>query len=252
MAENEHRSINGENPGNLDVWGEKGDDAAQLRSGDEMGDEMVPSRQDWRRLLPGLLISAASLVIVLYLARPNRLVDALRIADYRLAIGGGLFTLLWLLVRGMGWRTLLQDKVTLSQTFFTLNEGYLLNNFLPLRMGEVGRAYLLGRKSGLGFWRVLSSILLERGLDMLLTVALLLGTLPFVAGVANARGAGWVGCIVCDGSLPREFHTPVRAPDFPDRVPVSPGKAGAAQFYLRAAGAHEAGTLPASGGLVPA
>jgi uncharacterized protein (TIRG00374 family) len=200
MAENEHRSINGENPGNLDVWGEKGDDAAQLRSGDAMGDEMVPSRQDWRRLLPGLLISAVSLVIVLYLARPNRLVDALRIADYRLAIGGGLFTLLWLLVRGMGWRTLLQDKVTLSQTFFTLNEGYLLNNFLPLRMGEVGRAYLLGRKSGLGFWRVLSSILLERGLDMLLTVALLLGTLPFVAGVANARGAALgIGGVVLAG-----------------------------------------------------
>src|SRR4030042_1001940 len=78
------------------------------------------------------------------------------------------------------WRRLLQDKVTRRQTFFTINEGYLLNNFLPLRLGEVGRAYLLGQNSGLGFWRVLSSILLERGLDVLLTVAMLLGALPFV------------------------------------------------------------------------
>jgi glycosyltransferase 2 family protein len=151
-------------------------------------------RQDRRasslaRMLPGLLISAASLAIVLYLAKPQRLVAALRQADLWLAIGGGVFTLLWLLVRGMAWRILLQDKVTFSQTFFTLNEGYLLNNFLPFRLGEVGRAYLLGEKSKLGFWRVLSSILIERALDVLLMAVLLLGTLPFVTGITSARGA---------------------------------------------------------------
>jgi len=146
-------------------------------------------RPDWRRLLPGLLVSIAALGIVLYLAKPGRMIDALRMADYRLVVGGGLITLVWLLVRGMAWRALLQDKVSLRQTFFALNEGYLLNNFLPLRLGEVGRAYLLGQKSGLGFWRVLSSILLERGLDVLLTVAMLLGALPFVTGMTSARGA---------------------------------------------------------------
>ena len=88
----------------------------------------------------------------------------------------------------MAWRTLLQDKVTLKQSFFTVSEGYLLNNFLPLRLGEVGRAYLLGEKSKLGFWRVLSSILIERALDVLIAAALLLGTLPFVAGFASGPG----------------------------------------------------------------
>jgi uncharacterized protein (TIRG00374 family) len=159
-------------------------------------------RQDWRRLLPGFLISAVSLAIVLYLAKPQRIVDALRQSDLRLVIGGGAFTLAWLLVRGMAWRTLLQEKVTLSQTFFTLNEGYLLNNFLPFRLGEVSRAYLLGQKSGLGFWRVLSSILIERALDVLLAASLLLGTLPFVTGVTNARGAAMgIGGIVLVGMV---------------------------------------------------
>lgn len=161
------------------------------------GEMAGASRQNLRRLLPGLLVSAVALAIVLYLAKPHRLIDALRMADYRLVIAGGLITLLWMAVRGMAWRTLLQDKVTLGQTFFTLNEGYMLNNFLPFRIGEVGRAYLLGQKSGLGFWRVLSSILIERGLDVLLSVALLLGTLPFVAGMTSARGAALgVGGIV--------------------------------------------------------
>jgi uncharacterized protein (TIRG00374 family) len=174
-----------ENPENESVFGSVG-------AGERINHASEPAptpRQDWRRLLPGLLISAAALGIVLYLAKPGRMIAALRMADYRLVVGGGLITLVWLLVRGMAWRTLLQDKVSLRQTFFTLNEGYLLNNFLPLRLGEVGRAYLLGQKSSLGFWRVLSSILLERGLDVLLTVALLLGALPFVTGVTSARGA---------------------------------------------------------------
>jgi uncharacterized protein (TIRG00374 family) len=166
------------------------------------GDVQAPPRQDWRRLLPGLVISLASLAIVLYIAKPQRLVAALRQADLRLAIGGGVFTLVWLVVRGMAWRTLLQEKVTLGQTFFTLNEGYLLNNFLPFRLGEVGRAYLLGQKSGLGFWRVLSSILIERALDVLLAAALLLGTLPFVTGMASARGAALgVGAVVLSALL---------------------------------------------------
>jgi uncharacterized protein (TIRG00374 family) len=194
MAERDARPIDEENPGNLDNSGSVAAGNTQISgssppSRPDVRGEKGGSRQDWRRLLPGLLISAASLVIVLYLAKPRRMIDALRVADYRLVLGGGLITLVWLVVRGMAWRTLLQDKVPLNQTFYTLSEGYLLNNFLPFRLGEVSRAYLLGDKSGLGFWRVLSSILIERALDVLIAAALLLGTLPFVAGVASGRGA---------------------------------------------------------------
>ncbi len=31
-----------------------------------------------------------------------------------------------------------------------MNEGYLINNFLPFRLGELGRALLLGGETGLG------------------------------------------------------------------------------------------------------
>jgi hypothetical protein len=172
----------------------------------------APARQDWRRLLPGFLISAVSLGVVFYLAKPQRMVEALRQADYRLVLSGGVITLVWLVVRAMAWRTLLQEKVTFSQSFFTLTEGYLLNNFLPFRLGEVGRAYLLGRKSGLGFWRVLSSILLERALDVLLAVALLLGTLPFVAGMTSTRGAALgMGGVVLVGMI--TLYAIARYPD---------------------------------------
>jgi uncharacterized protein (TIRG00374 family) len=104
-------------------------------------------------------------------------------------------TLGWMLVRGIAWRALLRNQASYIDVFLTLNEGYLLNNLLPLRLGELGRAFLLSRKTQirggpkLGFWQVLSTILVERALDMGMVAALLLSTLPFVAGVPWAQQA---------------------------------------------------------------
>jgi glycosyltransferase 2 family protein len=111
-----------------------------------------------------------------------------------------LTSLVWLLVRGLAWRTLLQDKASYRAVFFTLNEGYLMNNILPFRLGEVGRAFLMGRKSRLGFWQVLSSILIERSLDLALAAGLVLITIPFVVGAQWAlQGAVISGVVVLAG-----------------------------------------------------
>lgn len=127
---------------------------------------------------------------------------ALRLADYRLIAAGVALSLLWLAIRGVAWRTLLQEKATFRQVFITVNEGYLLNNILPLRLGEVGRAFLLGRKAGLGFWHVFSSILIERALDMALAAGLLLSTLPFVVGADWAlQAAVAAGSMVTAGLI---------------------------------------------------
>jgi uncharacterized protein (TIRG00374 family) len=149
--------------------------------------ETPPTGGDWRRILPGLLVSLVALAVLFYFVDVQELGRALALADYRyvlLAIG---ITLLWLLVRAFAWRTLLRDKVSLGTAFFTLNEGYLLNNLLPFRLGEVGRAFLLSRKAPVGFWQVISTIIIERILDLAIAVGLLFATLPFVVG---ATGAG--------------------------------------------------------------
>lgn len=117
------------------------------------------------------------------------LIDALRKANYRLVALGYLLALVWLALRGIVWRTLLQEKVTWWQSFLTINEGYLLNNFLPFRLGEVGRAFLMSGKAGLSFWEVISTILVERALDVSISAVLLLSTLPFVVEVTWAKQA---------------------------------------------------------------
>ena len=40
---------------------------------------------------------------------------------------------------------LLQNKAPYRRVFLTLNQGYLLNNIFPFRLGELGRAFLLSQ-----------------------------------------------------------------------------------------------------------
>jgi uncharacterized protein (TIRG00374 family) len=63
-----------------------------------------------------------------------------------------------------------------------MNEGYLINNILPFRAGEFARALLLSEKANLQFWYVFSTVVIERLLDVAMTLGVLLITLPFVIG----------------------------------------------------------------------
>jgi uncharacterized protein (TIRG00374 family) len=143
-----------------------------------------------------LVISLLSLVIIFLIADIRRFIEALRLADYRIVGLVFVLTLAWLGVRGVVWRSLLQGKATLRQTFFTVNEGYLLNNLLPFRLGEVGRALLLSRKAGLEFWQVFSTVVIERALDVAFAVGILFTALPFVVGAAWARQAAIAAGII--------------------------------------------------------
>lgn len=114
---------------------------------------------------------------------------AIRLANYGL-IGLGMFlSLVWLAIRSLVWRSLLQEKASFWLVFRAINQGYLLNNLLPFRLGELGRAFLLSRRAQMRLFFVLSTIVLERAFDLLMAIVLLFSTLPFVVGVNWARQA---------------------------------------------------------------
>jgi uncharacterized protein (TIRG00374 family) len=92
-----------------------------------------------------------------------------------------------MLSRALCWQTLLQRKVSPGRAVLALNEGYFLNNILPLRLGELGRALLLGRRSGLGTFHVLSTIVVERSYDLAIAAGILLSVLPLVFSLEVGR-----------------------------------------------------------------
>ena len=146
-----------------------------------------------RRWLPGLVISLLAIVLIIKYIDLGRLVEAVRSANYWLLLVFLVTSLVWLAVRGIVWRTLLRSRASYRDVFLTISEGYLLNNFLPFKLGEVGRAFLLGRKAKLGFMDVLSTIVIERAVDLAFSAAILLTAIPFVVG---ATGAGRIAVII--------------------------------------------------------
>jgi len=126
-----------------------------------------------------------ALVALIYFIDLGEVKKDLLQADYRYLIPVLVLYVLALMTRAYAWRILLLDAIPYRDVFLALNAGYLLNNILPLRLGELARALILGRH-GLGFWRVLSTILVERAFDFAVIAGMLLTTLPFVTGASQA------------------------------------------------------------------
>ena len=149
--------------------------------------------KDVKRWLPGALISILLIAAILYFVDLRAMVDAMRNANYGLLSIALAIGFLWVAIRAIVWRTLLRDRPTYSDVFWTVGEGYLLNNFLPFRLGEFGRAFLLSRKSGMQFMEILPTIVIERAVDLGFSAAIFLAALPFVVG---GEGSGGIGIVV--------------------------------------------------------
>jgi glycosyltransferase 2 family protein len=149
--------------------------------------------KDIKRWLPGALISILLIAAILYFVDLRAMVDAMRNANYGMLLVAFAIGFLWLAIRTIVWRTLLRNRASYSDVFWTIGEGYLLNNFLPFRLGEIGRAFLLSRKSGMQFMEILPTIVIERVVDLGFSAAIFLTALPFVVG---SEGSGSIGIIV--------------------------------------------------------
>jgi uncharacterized protein (TIRG00374 family) len=147
----------------------------------------------WLGLLLGLAVSSLALVLVLQWAGWAPLRGALQSVQPVYLLLGLVVFLLSMMARVACWRLLIARPVGFARVLAALNEGYLLNNVLPWRMGELGRAILLGRQPGLSAPLVLSTIVIERLYDMILAVGLMLVLLPLVSGAAWAARAAWIG-----------------------------------------------------------
>ena len=152
--------------------------------------------KDWKRWLPGAVISIGLIIGILYFVDLREMADALRNANYFILIGSISVGFIWMAIRAQVWRTLLRDRVSYMDVFWTVGEGYLLNNFLPFRLGEIGRAFLLSRKSDMKFMEILPTIIIERAMDLGYSAIIFLAALPFVIGAGDASKVGIVVGVV--------------------------------------------------------
>jgi len=156
--------------------------------------------KDAKRWLPGAIVSILLIAAILYFVDLRAMADAVRHANFPLLLVAFSIGFLWLVIRAQVWRTLLRNRASFSDVFWTVGEGYLLNNFLPFRLGEIGRAFLLSRKTGLQFMEILPTIVIERVMDLGYSAVILLAALPFVVGAEGTQRIGiTIGVIVLIG-----------------------------------------------------
>lgn len=129
----------------------------------------------WRIGLLGLAVSLLAIYFVLSQVDLPALRAALAQARWVYLLPSIAFLLLGLLTRAARWRLLLSGGLPYQRAFSIMNVAYLVNGVLPLRIGEVARIYLATRaQPPVPPFRTASTIVVERLLDLLAVVLLLL------------------------------------------------------------------------------
>jgi len=151
-----------------------------------------------RRTRVGLLGTIVSLLAIAFIASQIQLEAfgrALLNANYAYVVPCVVFLLLGLGARALRWRALLDVDLPLLRVFSIMNVAYLVNGVLPLRLGEVVRVFLMSQVEDgkVPPLRVISSIVVERLLDLLAVVWMVLMGLAFAPVPDELRAAGGVG-----------------------------------------------------------
>lgn len=131
-------------------------------------------------MIPGLLVSGAAVVALVAFVDFSRVLESLVAArPAELAAAIVVFAVA-LTGRAAASRELVDGRTSLGGAFAALNIGYLANNLLPLRVGEVVRAVVLGRKAEIGFVGGATAVTAERLLDLVMAATVLLTGLSAV------------------------------------------------------------------------
>ena len=123
----------------------------------------------------GLLLTAVFLVLALSRVDLPEFLDELRRVNYAWLIPSAACTLVGYMLRTLRWRVILSGaaRAPITTLFSVLMMGFATNNLLPGRLGELWRAYLLGRKRNVRKTLALASVVVERVFDGLTLIALL-------------------------------------------------------------------------------
>ncbi len=148
-------------------------------------------KKQWR-LWVGLLISGVALVLALVGIDLDQVGQVLAQAEYAYLVPAAVGMVAYMAARAVRWRLLLGPDVSFSRCFWVTNIGYLVSNVLPFRLGDPARAVVVAQGGGISTGAALSTVVVERVLDMLMVVALLAGVTPFIGGIGDTVLAGAV------------------------------------------------------------
>ncbi len=136
----------------------------------------------------GILISVVCLALIFSLVDLGELWQELKSADWRVVaviLAGQVW---FVMLRVWRWQIMLGtagERPRFWSLFHAQNIGYLITNLLPFRLGDLARSYLAGLEPELDIAKSLSSVVLERVLDMLIIVILFGAVVPLAPSLPD-------------------------------------------------------------------
>ena len=151
-----------------------------------------------------VLISALFLAMAVWNFDTEEFVKALREVHPLYFLPAFTFYLLSFLFRTFRWGRMLRGVKAIAPRplFSYLVIGYMANNLLPARLGEIVRAYVTGKQERMSRSSAFASIVIERLFDGL-TIVMLLVVLILTSGLDRAwlRYMAWVSSLLFLGGL---------------------------------------------------
>ena len=133
----------------------------------------------WRSAALGLAISAIAIWLTLRSVNPDEVWQAFLAANLWLFLPTLLLHLLNIFLRSLRWKLLFlpQDRVRMTQAYAATHLSYLFSSFLPGRLGELIRGFLVVESEAVSPGRALGTIFVEKLLDIAMLLVLLAGLL---------------------------------------------------------------------------
>jgi uncharacterized membrane protein YbhN (UPF0104 family) len=163
-------------------------------------------RNRFLRLLPGIILSAVAIIALIWQVNWRQTMQAWAEAQLWVIAPAAALITGAMLTRAIAWRCLMRNSVPLRKAFWNLNISYMLNSFLPFRLGDLARAYLVSRRDvtdnsianensagteqpPIDVGTAFSAVALERVFDLILSALFILLIFPMVSGKV---GNDWI------------------------------------------------------------
>ena len=145
----------------------------------------------------GIAVSVVCLASIFLFINPADILHALATARFGYLALSAIGLVVFMILRAIRWRFMLNNAASWNQVYHIQNIGYMLTQLLPLRLGDVARAVLIGSVPPVTIAQGVSTMVVERVLDLLFFVVLLPFTLSEVETLpaslqSYARGLGLV------------------------------------------------------------
>ena len=149
---------------------------------------MGSNRKTTIRIVASLVVGVLLLVALIWWTGIDEIGATIGSASPLWLVLSAVLVLPTYLLRAIRWKLLLtpvKKNVRVSTTFWSTAVGSMVNTIIPIRLGEFVKAYILGEKEGTGFAPGLSSIVVERTLDMIGLLSIGIVTMFLVSAQAS-------------------------------------------------------------------